>query len=71
MPPVYPEIAKRMHISGKVELQVTVDAQGKVKDVKPMTRTGCFHPRGCGPPAEVCGDGDSVLTVTIHFALPE
>src|SRR5579863_6803981 len=35
--PVYPEIAKRMHNSGDVQLQVTVDAEGKVKDVKPVS----------------------------------
>jgi TonB family protein len=31
--PVYPEIAKRMKISGVVKLDVTVDANGKVTDV--------------------------------------
>jgi TonB family protein len=36
-PPVYPEIAKRMRISGVVRLEVTVDAEGKVTDVKPLS----------------------------------
>ena len=35
--PVYPEIAKRMHISGAVKLEATVDAQGKVTDVKALS----------------------------------
>ena len=35
--PVYPEIAKRMRISGAVKLEVTVDADGKVVDVKPLS----------------------------------
>lgn len=32
--PVYPEIAKRMKICGTVRILATVDAQGKVTDVK-------------------------------------
>ena len=35
--PVYPEIAKRMKITGSVVLQASVDAQGKVKDVKEIS----------------------------------
>lgn len=37
VPPTYPEIAKRMRISGVVRLAVTVDAEGKVTDVKPLS----------------------------------
>ena len=35
--PVYPEIAKRMKVSGAVKLEVTVDAEGKVIDVKELS----------------------------------
>jgi TonB family protein len=35
--PVYPEIAKRMRITGEVKLAVTVDADGKVTDVKQVS----------------------------------
>ena len=35
--PVYPEIAKRMRISGVVKLEATVDADGKVMDVKTVS----------------------------------
>jgi TonB family protein len=35
--PVYPEIAKRMRIAGEVRLQVTVDPDGKVTDVKKIS----------------------------------
>jgi len=38
--PVYPEIAKRMRISGMVRLEVTVDPDGKVADVKPVSGNG-------------------------------
>ena len=35
--PVYPEIAKRLHVTGVVKLEVTVDAEGKVTDVKTVS----------------------------------
>lgn len=34
MAPVYPELAKRMGVSGAVKLELTVAASGKVLDVK-------------------------------------
>jgi len=34
VPPVYPELAKKMHISGAVKLELNVDPEGEVKDVK-------------------------------------
>jgi TonB family protein len=34
--PTYPEIAKRMKISGVVKVEVTVDAEGKVTAVKTL-----------------------------------
>lgn len=35
--PVYPEIAKRMKITGAVRLEASVDADGKVTDVKELS----------------------------------
>jgi TonB family protein len=37
VPPVYPEIAKRMRISGQVTVSATVNEQGKVTDVKEVS----------------------------------
>jgi TonB family protein len=37
IPPVYPELAKRMRVSGVVKLEAAVDAQGKVTDVKEVS----------------------------------
>lgn len=35
--PVYPEVARRLRVGGVVKLAVTVDAAGKVKDVKTVS----------------------------------
>lgn len=35
--PVYPELAKRLRVTGVVKLEVTVDPDGKVKDVKTIS----------------------------------
>ncbi len=72
IPPVYPEIAKRMRISGVVRLTVTVDSEGKVTDVKPLSgntmlsnaaqeavRKWKFDP----------GPGESTMEVALNFAL--
>jgi TonB family protein len=69
--PVYPEIAKRMRISGAVKIEATVDAQGKVTDMKTVTgnhmlavaaedavRQWKFAP----------GSGDTNVSVEINFA---
>lgn len=37
VPPVYPELAKRMHISGQVTVSATVNEQGKVTEVKEVS----------------------------------
>lgn len=68
--PVYPEIAKRMRIGGVVKLEATVDAEGKVTDVKAVSgnqmlsvaaedavRKWRFVPAG----------GQSVVDVTLNF----
>ena len=34
--PVYPEVARRMNISGTVKLQVLVSPDGSVKSIKPL-----------------------------------
>jgi TonB family protein len=34
VPPAYPELARRMHVSGKVVLLVTIQADGKVSGTK-------------------------------------
>jgi TonB family protein len=38
--PVYPEIAKRMKITGTVKMEATVDADGKVTGVRTLSGNG-------------------------------
>lgn len=72
--PVYPEIAKRLKVTGEVKLEAVVDAQGKVKDVKPVSgnhmletaaedavRQWRFEP----------GDGDATVIVAVNFTLAQ
>jgi TonB family protein len=37
VPPVYPELAKRMKITGEVKVEATVDADGKVTGAKALS----------------------------------
>jgi TonB family protein len=72
--PVYPEIAKRLKISGVVKIEATVDATGKVTNVKTVSgnhmlsesaedavRRWKFEP----------GTGDATVDIDINFAAAE
>jgi len=72
--PVYPEIAKRMKITGAVKLEAIVDADGKVAEVKILSgnsmlslaaeeavRKWKFAP----------GPAESKVDVDLNFALPQ
>lgn len=74
VPPEYPEIAKRMRISGEVQLQATVDAEGKVKDVKPVSGNHMLEIAAEDAVRQwkfAPGDGDSMVTVSVNFALSQ
>jgi len=72
--PVYPEIAKRMKITGVVRLEVTVDPDGKVVDVKPVSGN-----RTLSEAAEDAvrrwkfapGPTQSIVDVDLNFALAQ
>jgi TonB family protein len=72
--PLYPEIAKRMRITGVVKMDVTVDADGKVTAVKTvegnrmlsMAAEDAVHKWKFAP-----GDGETVVSVEINFALAQ
>jgi TonB family protein len=42
--PVYPELAKRMKITGEVTVEATVDPEGKVTDVKAISGSKTLSP---------------------------
>lgn len=74
VPPVYPEIAKRLKIDGAVVIEATVNADGKVSDVKTLSgnrvlsiaaedavRQWRFEP----------GSGQAKVDVSINFTLAQ
>jgi TonB family protein len=71
---VYPELAKRMRISGDVHLQATVDPEGKVTDVKTLNGN-----RALATAAEEAvrrwkfapGPSVSTVEVNVNFALAQ
>ncbi len=69
---VYPEIAKRMRVEGVVKLSVTVDADGKVLDVKTISGN---HMLSTAAEEAVrkwkfeSGAGVSTVEVSMNFAL--
>ncbi len=72
--PLYPEIAKRMKITGAVKMEVTVAPDGKVTAVKTVEGN-----RMLSQAAEdavhkwkfVPGDAEEIVTVDINFALAQ
>jgi len=72
--PLYPEIAKRMKITGIVKMEVTVDPEGKVTAVKTiegnrmlsMAAEDAVHKWKFAP-----GEGVETVTVDINFALAQ
>jgi TonB family protein len=71
-PPTYPEIAKRMRISGVVKLTVTVDPDGNVTDVKPLSGNGVLSIAAEEAVRKwrfAPGPGASTVEVAVSFAL--
>jgi len=72
--PIYPEIAKRMKIGGSVRVSATVDAEGKVIEVKTITGN-----RTLAAAAEdavrkwkyAAGTGDATVEIEINFTAPD
>lgn len=44
VPPVYPELAKRMKITGEVTVEATVDPEGKVTDARAISGSKTLSP---------------------------
>lgn len=70
--PVYPEIAKRMRVTGMVRLDVTVDAAGKVTDVKAVSGNNVLAEAAQEAVRKwrfAPGDGTSTVSVNVDFNL--
>ena len=69
--PVYPEIAKRMRIGGVVKLEVTVDAEGRVTDVKAVSGNQMLSVAAEDAVRKwrfVPGSEQSIVEITLNFA---
>lgn len=70
--PVYPEIAKRLHVTGIVKLEVTVDSDGKVTAV---TTVSGNHTLAVAAEEAVqkwrfaSGSGDSTFDLDVNFEM--
>lgn len=70
--PVYPEIAKRLRVTGVVKLEATVDAEGKVTDVKMLSGNQVFQQSAEDALRKwkfAPGDGTAIVPVSISFDL--
>ena len=70
--PVYPEIAKRMRISGSVKVEATVDADGKVVQAKALSGNQMLSPAAEEAVRKwkfESGAGPSTVDVVIDFNL--
>lgn len=72
--PVYPEIAKRMRITGAVKVEATVDAEGKVTDVKALSGNSALVNAAEDAVRKwkfAPGDGVAVVDVTLNFEMSQ
>ena len=70
--PVYPEMAKRMRIAGAVRLEASVDAEGRVTDVKAVSGNSLLTVAAEDAVRKwkfVPGSGDSNVSVEVNFTV--
>ena len=68
--PVYPELARRMHVSGAVRLLATVAPDGTVRDVKTLNGNKMLSPAAEEAVKKwkfVSGDSESTVTIEVNF----
>jgi TonB family protein len=74
VPPVYPEIAKRLHVFGVVKIEAKVDAEGKVRDVKTLSGNHILSAAAEDAVRKwkfVAGDGESTVDVDVDFSIAQ
>jgi TonB family protein len=70
VPPVYPELAKRMHVGGVVRILATVAADGTVTDVKTISGNKMLSPAAEDAVRKwrfAAGDSESAVNIDISF----
>ena len=74
MQPVYPELAKRMHIGGTVQIMATVAADGSVTDAEATTGNKMLTTAAEEAVKKwkfVAGDSQSTVNIAINFDMAE
>ncbi|WP_213807662.1 TonB family protein [Granulicella sp. dw_53] len=72
VPPAYPEMAKRMHITGTVKVVVTVDAAGSVLRAESDSGNKMLAPAAIDAVKHwkfAPGDGNATVVVQVNFGL--
>lgn len=72
--PVYPELAKRMRITGQVKVEATVDADGKVTAVKTLSGSHALSTAAEDAVSKwrfVSASAPSTVEVNLNFALAQ
>jgi TonB family protein len=72
--PIYPEIARRMKVTGSVEIEATVDAAGNVSDAKTVGGNRILAPAAEDAVRKwkfVPGSGISKVKVKVNFELSQ
>lgn len=70
--PVYPELAKRMKITGAVKVEATVDAAGKVTEAKAISGSKILEPAAEEAVRKwkfETGAASSTVEVEVNFAM--
>ena len=72
IPPVYPELARRMKIRGIVKVEATVDGDGKVMGVKTLSGNSALQNAAEEAVRKwkfAAGDGTATVDVDVTFAM--
>ena len=74
VPPSYPEIARRMKVTGEVKLEVVVDADGKVKEARAVSGNRILAEAAEDAVRKwkfEAGNGETTELIAVNFTLNE
>ena len=70
VPPIYPELARRMQVSGAVRILATVAPDGTVTEVRTLNGTKLLSPAAEEAVKKwkfVAGDSESTVSIEVNF----